>query len=195
MIDNNKYYYSKHMKRTVLQLTSIFILTLATNYTFAQTPTQTSTETQTTKKVVTPTKTVTKTDTKKVTKPATGTDKKVATKTVATKKTATATKTVITTKTVAPVEKKPSAEDIAAGKELVTKSDCLACHKLDIKLVGPAYLDVAKKYPASEANYDLLSKKVIAGGSGNWGTIAMAPHATIPPADVKKMVEYILSLK
>ena len=139
----------------ILLSAGIFILTLAFNYSFAQT-TVTST---TTKKVVTPRKTVT------------------------------------TTKTVTPAVKKPGVEEIAAGKELVAKSDCLACHKIDMKLVGPAYLDVAKKYPASEANYDLLSKKVIAGGSGNWGAVAMAPHANIPPADVKKMVEYILSLK
>jgi cytochrome c len=99
------------------------------------------------------------------------------------------------TKTTTVVEKKPSAADIAQGKELISKADCLSCHKLDMKIVGPAYMDVAKKYPASEANYELLSKKVIAGGSGNWGAVAMAPHPNIPPADVKKMVEYILSLK
>src|ERR1700748_3204489 len=99
------------------------------------------------------------------------------------------------TKTTTVVEKKPSAADIAQGKELISKADCLSCHKLDMKIVGPAYMDVAKKYPASEANYEMLSKKVIAGGSGNWGAVAMSPHANIPPADVKKMVEYILSLK
>jgi cytochrome c len=64
---------------------------------------------------------------------------------------------------------KASAADIAAGKDLLAKSDCLACHKLDTKLVGPAYIDVAKKYPANEANYAKLSKKVIDGGSGVWG--------------------------
>lgn len=110
-----------------------------------------------------------------------------------TKKVVTHRKTV--TKTTAVVDRKPTAADLAEGKGLLSKSDCLSCHKIEIKLVGPAYLDVAKKYPATEANYELLSKKVIAGGSGNWGAIAMAPHPTIPPADVKKMVEYILSLK
>ena len=115
-----------------------------------------------------------------------------------TKKVATAHKTVTkTTKAApaAPVVKKPTAADLAEGKELLSKSDCLTCHKLDMKLVGPAYIDVAKKYPASPANYDILSKKVIAGGSGNWGAVAMAPHATLAAADAMKMVEYILSLK
>src|ERR1700744_3741177 len=115
-----------------------------------------------------------------------------------TKKTTTTTarKTVTksTTTTTTPIEKKPSAAEIAEGKELLSKSDCLTCHKVDTKVIGPAYQDVAKKYPANEANYELLSKKVIAGGSGNWGPNVMAPHPNIPPADVKKMVEYILSL-
>ncbi len=110
-----------------------------------------------------------------------------------TKKTTTTSKK--TTKTTTVVAKGPSAADIAAGKELVSKADCLSCHKLDVKLVGPAYIDVAKKYPASEANYELLSKKVISGGSGSWGPVAMSPHPATPPADVKKMIEYILSLK
>jgi len=105
-------------------------------------------------------------------------------------------KTVVkttTTKTVA--GKKPSAADIEAGKGLLAKSDCLTCHKVDTKLVGPAYIDVAKKYPANDANYEKLTDKVIAGGSGNWGAIAMTPHPQLAKADVKKMVQYILSLK
>ncbi|WP_228085019.1 c-type cytochrome [Mucilaginibacter sp. JRF] len=88
-----------------------------------------------------------------------------------------------------------SAADIAAGKALIAKSDCLACHKVDTKLVGPAYIDVAKKYPATPANYATLAKKVIDGGSGVWGQIPMSPHATLAAADADKMVKYILSLK
>jgi cytochrome c len=104
----------------------------------------------------------------------------------------TASKTVVKKTTVVG---KPSAVDIEEGKQLLSKNDCLSCHKLDTKVVGPAYIDVAKKYPATAANYELLTKKVIAGGSGVWGQVAMAPHPSVPPADVKKMVEYILSLK
>src|SRR6185437_3246463 len=115
------------------------------------------------------------------------------TKHATTKKVVTTRKTV--TKTTTVIDKKPSAAELAEGKELLKKSDCLTCHKEDMKVVGPAYKDVAKKYPATQANYELLTKKVIAGGSGNWGAIAMAPHAGLPEADVKKMVEYILSLK
>jgi cytochrome c len=87
------------------------------------------------------------------------------------------------------------AADIAAGKGLIAKSDCLTCHKLDVKLVGPAYKDVAAKYPPTEDNYNLLIAKVMNGGSGTWGQVAMAPHPTLAAADVKKMVTYILSIK
>jgi len=90
---------------------------------------------------------------------------------------------------------KPSAAELAEGKALFTKSDCLTCHKMDVKLVGPAYYDVAKKYPATDANYEMLANKVIAGGSGVWGQVAMAPHPNLTHADAKKIVEYILSLK
>lgn len=85
-------------------------------------------------------------------------------------------------------------QDIEDGKVLISKADCLACHKLTDKLVGPAYMEVAKKYAPTNANITLLVNKVISGGSGVWGQVAMAPHAALPPADAKKMVEYILSL-
>jgi cytochrome c len=106
----------------------------------------------------------------------------------------TTTKKTTTTVTKTTTAKKASAADIEAGKGLLAKSDCLACHKVDAKVVGPAYNDVAKKYPATEANYDMLAKKIIAGGSGNWGTMAMSPHPTLSVADAKKMAQYILSL-
>ncbi|MDB5004892.1 MAG: hypothetical protein JWQ34_3117 [Mucilaginibacter sp.] len=93
------------------------------------------------------------------------------------------------------VSAKPSAVALEEGKQLLAKNDCLSCHKMDVKIVGPAYIDVAKKYPATAANYEKLTQKVIAGGSGVWGEVPMAAHPSVPPADVKKMVQYILSLK
>ncbi len=90
---------------------------------------------------------------------------------------------------------KPSPADLVLGKQALSKSDCLACHKVDAPSVGPAYNLVAKKYEATEANYNMLTKKVIAGGSGNWGAVPMSPHPQLAEADVKKMVQYILSLK
>lgn len=83
----------------------------------------------------------------------------------------------------------------AKGEQLITKSDCLICHKVDVKIVGPAYVDVANKYSATDANIDMLAGKVIKGGAGVWGDIPMAPHPTINIDDAKEMVKYILALK
>lgn len=81
------------------------------------------------------------------------------------------------------------------GEELIKKSDCLTCHKVDVKLIGPAYQEVAAKYPATDANIDLLAGKIIKGGGGVWGDIPMSPHPAISSDDAKEMVRYILSLK
>jgi len=83
----------------------------------------------------------------------------------------------------------------AKGEQLISGSDCLTCHKVDVKIVGPAYVDVANKYEATEANIEMLAGKIINGGSGSWGEIPMAPHTSLSIDDAKEMVKYILSLK
>lgn len=88
----------------------------------------------------------------------------------------------------------PSA-DAVAGKALIAKSDCMACHKLDVKLVGPGFKQIAKKYPANDENRNALAKKVVEGGSGVWGAIPMSPHPALTVDDAKKIVTYILSVK
>lgn len=90
---------------------------------------------------------------------------------------------------------KPITANIEQGKTLMSKSDCLTCHKLNIKLIGPAYKDIAAKYPATPANYAKLTQKVINGSSGSWGQVAMPAHPNLAPADVKKMIEYIFTIK
>jgi cytochrome c len=81
------------------------------------------------------------------------------------------------------------------GEKLIAKSDCIGCHKLDKKLIGPSYLDIAKKYPSNEKNIAYLSGKIIKGGSGVWGTIPMSAHASLKKNDANSMAKYILSLK
>ena len=83
----------------------------------------------------------------------------------------------------------------SAGEKLIATLDCSTCHKVDTKVIGPAFQDIAKKYDASQANIDMLAKKIISGGSGNWGNIAMTPHPSLPESDAKEIVQYILSLK
>ncbi|AQX09634.1 c-type cytochrome [Elizabethkingia ursingii] len=79
------------------------------------------------------------------------------------------------------------------GKKLLEGADCLSCHKVDAKLVGPSYQDVAAKY--TEADVDHLAGKIIEGGKGVWGDIPMTPHAGLSQDNAKLMVKYILSLK
>jgi cytochrome c len=87
------------------------------------------------------------------------------------------------------------------GLELIAASDCTTCHKLDQAStggmsIGPAYSEVAKKYaPAADTTVARLVQKIINGGTGVWGQLPMTAHAALPPADVKEMVTYILSLK
>ena len=83
----------------------------------------------------------------------------------------------------------------AVGKRLMELSDCKACHSMDKKSVGPAFLDIATKYQRSAANITLLATKIINGGGGVWGEQAMAAHPQISNSDAKDMADYILSLK
>lgn len=85
--------------------------------------------------------------------------------------------------------------DYVKGLDLIAKSDCLVCHKVDEKLTGPAYRDVANKYTNDQANVEMLAKKVIAGGSGVWGATMMTPHPGISTDDAQSMVKYVLLLR
>jgi cytochrome c len=85
--------------------------------------------------------------------------------------------------------------EVEKGMNLVAKSDCLTCHQVETKATGPAYMEVAAKYPSNDAVVDSLSDKIIKGGAGNWGTIPMVAHPQISKDDAKAMVTYILSLK
>jgi cytochrome c len=86
-----------------------------------------------------------------------------------------------------------AAVDEAKAKQLAQKYNCLACHAVDKKLVGPAYVEVAKKYKGDKGALDKLSEKVKAGGSGVWGAIPMPPN-NVPEGDIKTIVEWVLSL-
>jgi cytochrome c len=82
-----------------------------------------------------------------------------------------------------------------AGLNLMAKSDCKACHATTAKLVGPALVQIAKKYKNDAATINKLAGKIIAGGAGVWGQVPMTPHPQISNDDATQMVKYILSLK
>jgi cytochrome c len=85
--------------------------------------------------------------------------------------------------------------DYQKGLELVAKSDCLTCHKVADKLIGPAYQDIAAKYESTDENIELLAGKIIKGGQGVWGQIPMTAHPQLSEEDARQMVKYIFLLK
>lgn len=85
--------------------------------------------------------------------------------------------------------------DYQKGLELIAKNDCLTCHKVEEKNIGPAYRDVAAKYENTEANVKHLAEKVIKGGTGVWGEVPMTPHPQLSQSDAEQIVKYILLLK
>lgn len=80
------------------------------------------------------------------------------------------------------------------GKLLIAESDCKSCHLTDQKSAGPSYRDIAKRYAKDVKATDVLSNKIMNGGSGVWGEVAMAAHPQLSKAQTTRMVEYILSL-
>ena len=80
------------------------------------------------------------------------------------------------------------------GKKLVDGSDCKSCHKPNAKSIGPSYVEVAKKYKDVAESQTYIAKKIKNGGSGVWGSVAMAAHPGFSDDDAGKIAEYILSL-
>ena len=80
-----------------------------------------------------------------------------------------------------------------ADEALARKHNCLACHTVDKKGVGPSYKDIAKKYKGQNV-VATLAGKVKKGGSGVWGPIPMPPNAAVSDADIKKLVDWILKM-
>ena len=82
-----------------------------------------------------------------------------------------------------------------ASEELAKKHACFACHAVDKKLVGPAYKEVVAKYRADKGAEAKLFDKVKKGGTGDWGQVPMPPNGTVPDADIKTLVKWIMSQK
>ncbi|WP_379969579.1 c-type cytochrome [Epilithonimonas sp. UC225_85] len=85
-------------------------------------------------------------------------------------------------------------DPIAEGKLLVEGSDCLGCHQLNERMIGPSYKEVADKYENTPENVEMLADKIIKGSSGVWGDVPMPAHG-FSKENAKFMVQYILSSK
>jgi cytochrome c len=82
-----------------------------------------------------------------------------------------------------------------ADEALAKAKNCMACHAVDKKVVGPAYKDVAKKYAGDAKAAAMLTTKVIKGGAGVWGPVPMPANAQVNEAESKKLVAWILAMK
>lgn len=83
----------------------------------------------------------------------------------------------------------------AGAMQLAKKKNCLACHAIDKKLVGPSFKDVATKYRSETGAEARLADKIAKGGSGAWGVMAMPPNPQVSEADRKALARFVLSLK
>ncbi len=81
-----------------------------------------------------------------------------------------------------------------ASEDLAKKYNCLACHQIDKKIIGPAYQEVAAKYKGQADAATTLAAKIKAGGVGVWGQIPMPPNPTVPDADLQALVTWILGM-
>jgi cytochrome c len=82
-----------------------------------------------------------------------------------------------------------------ADQALATAKNCMACHAVDKKLVGPAYKEVAAKYAGQKDAVDKLAVKIIKGGSGVWGPVPMPANAQVNEAEAKKLAAWVLTQK
>ena len=82
-----------------------------------------------------------------------------------------------------------------ADQALAQAKNCLSCHSVDKKIVGPAYKDVARKYAGQKDAVDKLTSKIRKGGSGVWGVVPMPVNSQVNEAEARKLATWELSLK
>ena len=88
-----------------------------------------------------------------------------------------------------------SACNSQANEALARKQDCLGCHAVATKLVGPAFKDVASKYAEQSNALEQVSQSIRNGGVGKWGELPMPAQTKLSATDVKKLAVWILSIK
>ncbi|MBW8721158.1 MAG: c-type cytochrome [Polaromonas sp.] len=82
-----------------------------------------------------------------------------------------------------------------ADLQLATAKNCMTCHAIDKKLVGPSYKDVAAKYAGQKDAADKLAAKIVKGGSGVWGPVPMPANPQVSPDEAKKLAAWVLTAK
>jgi cytochrome c len=82
-----------------------------------------------------------------------------------------------------------------ASPELAQKKNCMACHQVDKKVVGPSYKDVAAKYAGQKDAADKLAQKIVKGGSGVWGAVPMPANPQVSEGEAKQLAAWVLATK
>lgn len=88
-----------------------------------------------------------------------------------------------------------AASNSLANEALAKKNDCLGCHAVAVKLVGPAFKDVAAKYAGQSDAVDRLVESVRNGSVGKWGELPMPAHLKLSEGDAKKLVQWVMKAK
>ncbi|MHB8521648.1 MAG: SorB family sulfite dehydrogenase c-type cytochrome subunit [Limisphaerales bacterium] len=86
----------------------------------------------------------------------------------------------------------PATAQILNVEALATKYGCLGCHNVKVKIVGPAYKDVAAKYRNDPAGLDKIILQIHNGGSGKWGPVLMPPFPTLTDAEARMLAVWIM---
>lgn len=84
---------------------------------------------------------------------------------------------------------------VMANADLAKAKNCMACHAVGNKVVGPAFKDVAAKYAGQAGVEDKLVQKILKGGAGAWGPVPMPANPQVSEAEARTMVKWIMSLK
>ena len=82
-----------------------------------------------------------------------------------------------------------------ADAALAAKKNCMACHQVDKKVVGPSYKDVAAKYAGDKDAVNKLAVKIVKGGSGVWGPVPMPANTQVSEAEAKQLAAWVLAQK
>lgn len=88
-----------------------------------------------------------------------------------------------------------AANSAMADAALATTKNCMACHAMDKKLVGPSFKDIAAKYAGRSDAVDKMAAKILKGGSGVWGPVPMPANGQVSPAEAKQLATWVLGQK
>ena len=82
-----------------------------------------------------------------------------------------------------------------ASTDLARQKNCMACHSINNKVVGPSFKDIAKRYDGQKGAEDKLVQNVLKGSSGNWGAVPMPANGQVSEAEARTLVKWMLSQK